>query len=174
MDAGIVIHHYDPVWPELFERERVRLLARLGDWVTLEHIGSTAVPGLAAKPCVDVLAGVAHFKADADPCTDTLLADGWRARPEPVASDQRWFYRPGSAHDTYHLHLVERDSALWHEHLLFRDYLRRHSRAGLIYQQLKHVLAARSADRAAYSEGKAGFVGSIVALARADRAQGRL
>jgi GrpB-like predicted nucleotidyltransferase (UPF0157 family) len=93
---------------------------------------------------------------------------------EAELPDRRYFRLPGSAGDAFHLHLVAWDGPLWADHLLFRDYLRARPRAALAYQQLKHVLAARSADRAAYTEGKAGFVSSILALAREERAGGRL
>lgn len=153
MDQAVVIHHYDPVWPELYAREQARLLALLGP-LPIAHIGSTAVPGLAARPCVDLALGYApHAEA-------ALLAAGWQPR------DPGWFRLPGSAHDACHLHLLDPACEAWHDHLRVRDYLRARPRAALAYQQLKHVLAARSGGPAAYAEGKSGFMASIVALAR--------
>lgn len=173
MQAPVVIHHYDPVWPELYARERARLEALLGARLAaIAHIGSTAVPGLAAKPIIDVLAGVHDLAADGPPCVEALVGAGWVYEPahEAVLPARRYFSWPGSRDDAFHLHLVEVDSPFWVDHLLFRDHLRAHPRAALVYQQIKHVLVARSADRQAYTAGKAGFVDSILALARAERA----
>lgn len=173
MTPPVVIHHYDPVWPELYERERGRLGALLGPRLAaIAHVGSTAVPGLAARPIVDILAGVADLAADGPACVAALQAAGWVYAPalEAQPPDRRYLYLPGSRDDAFHLRLLEPDGPCWDDQLLFRDYLRGHPRAALAYQQLKHVLVARSADRAAYTEGKTGFVDSILAIARAERA----
>lgn len=170
MNPLVVIHHADPVWPELYERERVRLAALLGGRLTaIAHVGSTAVPGLAARPVIDILAGVADLATDGPAGVAALTAAGWVYVPahEAAFPDRRFLYRPGSRDDAFHLHLVTEGEPDWDDLLLFRDHLRAHPRAALAYQQLKHVLVARSADRQAYTEGKAGFVTSILAVARA-------
>lgn len=173
MPPSVVIHHYDPVWPERYVRERARLTALLGARLSaIAHVGSTAVPGLAARPVIDVAVGVADLAADGPPCAAALAEAGWeRALDEAIPlgdeGEVGWTFRlPGSADDACRLYLVEADGPAWADLLLFRDYLRAHPRAGLAYQQLKHVLVARSADRRAYMEGKSGFVTSILAIAR--------
>lgn len=168
----VVIHHYDPVWPELYEREARRLAGLLGERLqAVAHVGSTAVPGLAARPVIDILAGVADLAADGPACEAALADAGWAPEPAGGAAspEGRRFYLPGSREDACHLHLAAAGGAFWDDQLLFRDYLRAHPRAALAYQQLKHVLLVRSHDRAAYREGKTGFVSSILAIARAER-----
>ena len=174
---AIVIHHYDPVWPELFERERPRVAPLLGAAsVAIEHVGSTAVPGLAARPCVDMVAGLDDVRAAGPAAIAALVGAGWLdlAATGPPSPGGRALMRPGPQGDAFHLQLVEYGGTDWVDALLFRDYLRRHPRAALAYQQLKHVLADRSADRATYGEGKSGFFTSIMELARLERAAGRL
>ena len=160
------IHHYDPVWPELFARERAGLLAALGDRpIDLAHVGSTAVPGLAAIPTIDLALGVADLAAYGPACARALAAAGFRPEPVPLRPEGLALYRPGSRADACCLQLVEADGPAWADLVRFRDHLRAHPRAALAYQQLKHVLRARSADRRAYLDGKAGFVASILLIA---------
>lgn len=163
----IAIVDYDPGWPAAFEAARAALLAAVGGaLVDLEHIGSTAVPGLAAKPTVDLMAGVAAL-SDAERCIAPLAALGWAYVPayEAQLPERRYFRKPG-----FHLHVVEAHGPFWERHLLFRDYLRAHPKQALHYQQLKRVLAARCGDDlAAYAAGKRGFVAVIEDLARQER-----
>jgi GrpB-like predicted nucleotidyltransferase (UPF0157 family) len=154
---------YDSAWPTMFEAERSQLERVLEPWLAgpIEHIGSTAVPGLAAKPVIDIMAGVRD------------LATSVRAR-EAVASLEymyfpyrtdvmHWFCKPSPAHRTHHLHLVPVDSALWLERLAFRDHLRRSPDTVAEYAALKHALAARyELDREAYTEAKSEFVQSVL------------
>jgi GrpB-like predicted nucleotidyltransferase (UPF0157 family) len=163
----IEIHDYDPGWPARFEAERAALLAAVGGALAdLEHVGSTAVPGLAAKPIIDILAGVASL-ADAERCIAPLAALGYAYVPayEAAVPERRYFRKPG-----FHLHMVELGGPFWDRHLLFRDYLRAHPKQALHYQQLKRVLAARCGDDPeAYTRGKGGFVQVIEELARSER-----
>jgi GrpB-like predicted nucleotidyltransferase (UPF0157 family) len=122
----VQIEPYDPRWPILFAAEQSRLESLLEPWLVtpVEHIGSTSVPGLAAKPLIDMIAGIADLqaaRATIDPLADLGYEHGDH-RPEAL-----WFYRlaPGRPEEhTHHLHLTERGSALWRERLAFRDWLR--------------------------------------------------
>jgi len=168
----IVIHPYDPRWPEMFERERDRIEPVLGGWLTrrVEHMGSTAVPDLPAKGIVDMLAVVDDI--DAEPRAVALMAGiGWLAAPEPTdAGDHKLsFCFPSVERRTHHLHVVEEASGSWRGWLAFRDYLRSHEDARREYAALKLQLAEAHGgdpnDRDAYRGGKAAFVRNITARA---------
>ena len=164
----IVIHSYDPAWVEQFAAERDRIAPSFSGWVTrdIEHMGSTAVPGLAAKPIVDMLAVVDDVARCADPAR-LLAAAGWVHAPEPFdAADHKLsFCTPDVAWRTHHLHVVEEASDGWRGWLAFRDYLRADSGAAAEYAGLKTRLAAEHGadpnERDAYRAGKAAFVRAI-------------
>lgn len=117
---------YEVEWPASYAAERERLLSLFSsDLRSVEHIGSTAIPGMPAKPIVDLLAGVDSM-AVADTLFDKVLLHGYttsRAFNEMLA-DRRWFMRSVNGHRTHHLHVVVFGSPTWHKHLLFRDRLR--------------------------------------------------
>jgi GrpB-like predicted nucleotidyltransferase (UPF0157 family) len=165
MQAPIEIVDSNPLWPRQFAEEQARLLAALGPWLrgSIEHVGSTAVAGLRAKPVIDIMAGVESLPAsrDAIPALGRLEYQYW-----PYKSDvMHWFCKPSAEHRTHHLHLVPVGSATWIERLAFRDRLRADASARLAYAALKHELAGRCGDdREAYTEGKTDFVRRIVAL----------
>jgi GrpB-like predicted nucleotidyltransferase (UPF0157 family) len=137
----------------------------------VEHIGSTSVPGLAAKPIIDVMVAIRSL-ADAPACVAPLAAIGYEYVPEheAVMPERRYFRRGRGGAGTHHLHMVERSSAFWEEHLLFRDYLRAHSEAAAEYERLKRELAAaHGSDRGAYTAAKTDFIKSSVERAREEK-----
>lgn len=160
----VTLRAYDPRWPGLFEAERERLLSLFpDDFITIEHIGSTAVPGLVAKPVIDILAGVASMAA-ARALVGPLCAEGYTASAEFNATlvDRQWLMRWAGGHRTHHLHLVVHGGELWTQRLRFRDALRADAALAARYAALKADLAARyPSDREAYTEGKAAFVRSV-------------
>ncbi|HEX3512255.1 MAG TPA: GrpB family protein [Solirubrobacteraceae bacterium] len=166
-DEPVTIVPYDPAWPESFERERAALAAAIGDWIVggIHHVGSTSVPGLAAKPIVDVLVGVASLEA-ARPCFGPLaglryLYAAYRA------AEMHWFCKPDPARRTHHLHLVPTDSARFRDELVFCDYLRRDREVAGEYGALKRRLACRFRhDREAYTEAKTDFIRGVLGRAR--------
>jgi GrpB-like predicted nucleotidyltransferase (UPF0157 family) len=156
---------YDPVWPDLFaaEAERLqKLFAAAGFAVTLEHTGSTAIPGLAAKPILDILGGYAEGTPVTE-CIDVLTTAGYVHRGEQGIPG-REFFRRGNPR-SYHLHLTAIDSPFWRDHLTFRNRLRADVALRDAYAMLKHELAARfPRDREAYIEAKGAFVNDILGL----------
>jgi GrpB-like predicted nucleotidyltransferase (UPF0157 family) len=160
----VTLRAYDPRWPGLFEAERERLLALFpDDFIAVEHIGSTAVPGLAAKPVIDILAGVASM-ASARALVAPLCTQGYTASAEFNASlaDRQWLMRWAEGHRSHHLHLVVHGGELWVQRLRFRDALRADAALAARYAALKTELAARHPnDREAYTEGKAAFVRAV-------------
>jgi GrpB-like predicted nucleotidyltransferase (UPF0157 family) len=165
LESGTVrVVPYDPEWVALFDAEsrRIRLaLAPLS--VALEHTGSTSVPGLAAKPVLDILAGIG-VGVPIEPYTAGFVACGYVHRGEQGIRG-REFFRRGEPR-AYHVHLARIGSPFWREHLAFRDYLRAHPGARDEYADLKRALAARfPRDREAYIEGKSSFIRRVVELA---------
>lgn len=166
---------YDPRWPAMFEEDRRRILDACGGQVAaVEHVGSTSVPGLGAKPIIDVMAGLRSLD-DAPLCVTPLHRLGYVYVPrhEVIMPERRYFRRGSPGAGTHHLHMVELGSDFWVEHLLFRDYLRAHPGAAGAYEALKRKLAAaHGPDRGAYTEAKTDFIRSTVEKARAERSEG--
>ena len=166
----VIITAYDPIWIVLFEAESALIKSVLAEGMVtrIEHFGSTAVPGLAAKPIIDLLVGVRSLAIAKQVAVEPLERLGyayWRENPDPL----RMFLVKGLPPNhprTHHVHLAEPDSNLW-ERLLFRDYLRQHSGEARRYAQLKYDLAQQFPhDRAAYTVGKAEYVESVMKKAR--------
>jgi GrpB-like predicted nucleotidyltransferase (UPF0157 family) len=164
----VVLIPYDEAWPSLFVEERVRIERSLGSWAKgIEHVGSTAVPGLAAKPILDIMVGVRSLR-DAERCIRPLEQLCYDYRGE-AGVPGRLFFRKGNP-KTHHLHLTEIGSEFWERHLVFRDYLRAHHETARKYAQLKHHLADRfRRDRAAYTEAKTDFISEVVRRATEDK-----
>jgi GrpB-like predicted nucleotidyltransferase (UPF0157 family) len=151
---------YDPSWPSLFEGERTRLERVLAPWLSggVHHIGSTAVPGLAAKPSLDLLAGVRDLE-EARAAVQPLCAEGYEHAFHRV--DALWFRKAGAA-----LHLTEPGSPLWRERLAFRDALRADPALAAEYEALKLRLAEEHPhDASAYTGGHRAFVARVLAAA---------
>jgi GrpB-like predicted nucleotidyltransferase (UPF0157 family) len=169
-EAPVSIVPYDPEWPGRFERERRLLVDAIGGWLNgaVEHVGSTAIPGLAAKPVIDIMAGVESLDASR-PALAVLERHQYCYFPYR-ADVMHWLCKPSPAFRTHHLHLVPLGSPLWIERLAFRDYLRTHSEVAQEYETLKRRLADQHRfDREAYTEAKSPFVQDVVAKALRDR-----
>jgi len=172
MSKPVEIADYDPEWAALFEKEKRRILKVIGNNVVrIEHIGSTAVPGLGAKPIIDIMVAV-DCLSDAEKCIVPLRSIGYEYVPrhEAVIPERRYFRKghpPKEQH--YHLHMVEFKSDFWKKHLLFRDYLRTHPKVAQQYYELKKTLAAtHGSDHEAYTEAKTSFIESVIAKAKAE------
>jgi GrpB-like predicted nucleotidyltransferase (UPF0157 family) len=160
----ITIRPYDPGWPDAFERERARIEWALLPWLgaPVEHIGSTAVPGLAAKPIIDMMARVEDYGSAG--IEASMASIGWVHAPEPGdEAARKWsFCYPGIAWRTHHLHIYESTSDVWPRLLAFRDHLRSHPDDAATYAQVKRMLAAADPhDRPRYRAGKAPFIEAL-------------
>jgi GrpB-like predicted nucleotidyltransferase (UPF0157 family) len=148
---------YDPSWPEKFETWRTRLAASLGATaVRIEHVGSTSVPGLAAKPIVDIQVSVPNVTVEAA-YAPSIEALGVALRSR---DDEHRYFRPaGDAPRDVQIHVCEAGSQWERLHLLFRDYLRSHAAAAREYGDMKRKVAVRYRDdRIAYNEAKTDFI----------------
>jgi GrpB-like predicted nucleotidyltransferase (UPF0157 family) len=162
---AIEIARYDPAWPAEFRAEASKLTELLEPWLAspVEHIGSTSVPGLDAKPILDMMAGV-HDLQSAKGAIPVLASHGYthgQHRPATL-----WFHKDKAGRvPEQGLHLTEPGSSLWRERLAFRDALRADPMLASQYQALKERLAAGSSDIEAYTAGKREFVVQVLARA---------
>jgi GrpB-like predicted nucleotidyltransferase (UPF0157 family) len=159
---------HDPSWAELFERERAVLGGVFdGRVVAIEHVGSTAVPGLCAKPVVDILVGL-----DALDLTDEQIAAMEQLGYEYLGEHGlpgRLFFRKDPR--THHVHVVEHGGEHWERQLVFRDALRTDAEERKRYDEFKRRLAAEGHTREVYTELKTPFIREVEARARARQGQ---
>lgn len=161
---AVEIVDFDAGWAQAFEQERQRLKTVLGERaVAIEHIGSTAVPGLAAKPVIDILVGIYKY-----PLVDDSLAWlgtlGYQYRGEDAVGGGQFFR---TSPRTRHLRVLAINDPAWRDRLIFRDYLRGHPETADEYCRLKLRLAQEyRLDRQAYTEGKSQFIANVLKRAR--------
>jgi len=157
----VAIFPYDKGWPSVFEEERDRLLHLFpGNFLAIEHFGSTAVPGLSAKPVIDILAGVDSMSR-ADELMKPLFQAKYTTSLEFNISlvGRRWLMRWAEGRRTHHLHLVVYRSQEWEQRLAFRNRLRASPELTEQYEQSKLVWAAEfRSDREAYTAAKGDFI----------------
>ena len=170
----VAVVPYDPHWPEMFDEERRHLRACLPlDLVgRIEHFGSTAVPGLPAKPIVDILVEVSSLEEAKNRIVPVLEAQGYDYFWRPSWGDDTppfyaWFIkRDDYGNRTHHIHMVESDFEHW-DRLLFRDYLKEFPEASRQYAALKMGLAkAHHDDRVTYTDKKGAFIREITKKAK--------
>ena len=161
----IEIIEYDPVWVERFVEQRVRLDVVLAPWLagTVEHIGSTSVPGLRAKPIINILAPVKSL-ADAQTAMPALAGEGWLFWPQnPNRHYRMWFLRPHPRSRTHHLQLIAHNHPDARALIAFRDALRGDDALRTAYASLKETLAVQhQTNRNAYSNAKTDFIRSAL------------
>lgn len=165
----IVVVDYDPEWARIYEEERHHIVELIGDCLEeIQHVGSTSIPGLAAKPIIDILAIVPNTRV-VERCVKPLEILDYAYFGENGIPDRYYFRKPSDIRfhqHTHHIHMMERGHEQVHKMLMFRDYSRRHPEAVQGYQDLKKELAIKySGDRAAYTDAKEPFVQSILRLA---------
>lgn len=163
--TAIVVARYDPEWPRRFERERERLERVLAPWLEggIHHVGSTAVPGLSAKPILDMVAGVRDLE-DARGAAGPLAEHGYVDDPHRPGIAHHFAKRSPTGETTHGLHLTEPGSDLWRERLVFRDALRADPELAHEYETLKLRLAAEHVgDGPRYTKGKREFVATVLA-----------
>jgi len=170
-DVEVVPHN--PRWSELFGAEVQALTAVFGDEiVATHHIGSTAIPGILAKPIIDVLVIVRDI-GRIDAFDREMIARGYLPKGEFGIAGRRFFIKGSEVHRTHHIHVFETGSPEPERHLAFRDYLRVHGKEAKAYGQLKHELARRFPhDIDAYVAGKDGFIKEIERKAQVWRKHG--
>jgi GrpB-like predicted nucleotidyltransferase (UPF0157 family) len=163
---------YDGRWPVRFEEERRVLERVLAPWVVtpVQHIGSTSIPGISAKPVLDMMVGIRDLREASD-AMGPLREVGYVFAPHRP-HEALWFFKaapPAEDVHTHHLHLTAVDSRLWLERLAFRNALRADPELRDEYEALKiRLAAAHSQDGVTYTENKRAFVARVLAAAGID------
>ena len=169
----IYLDPYSDDWAIEFAKENALLLSLIKEWAQdIQHIGSTAIPGLAAKPVIDIMIGVKGLSEADLHCVSKIQSLGYDyiQKYEVELPNRRYFQKTSpQGIRTHQIHLVEINSDIWKRHLLFRDYLRLHPTIAKQYENLKKSLAETYSDTYEYANAKTTFIRNIEA-----KAQGKL
>lgn len=151
-------------WRQLFAEEDAGLRKAIGDYIVgIEHIGSTSICGISAKPIIDMAISVEKI-ADGERCVKPLEDIGYEYRGEHGIAGRCYFVKGEPR--SHHLHMVKSGSDFWTSHLLFRDYLRSSASAAEEYDKLKKELARKYVEnREAYQKGKTNFIENVLKIA---------
>ncbi len=166
LEKGMVkLAPYSEEWKLVFESEKAILQAAVGAYILdIQHVGSTSIPGMLAKPIVDIAIAVADFE-EARACIPPIEGLGYEFRGE-LGIPRRHYFVKGDPR-IFHLHIVERHSLEWENLILFRDTLCQHAHVAEEYAELKTQLAmVYPRDRSAYLDGKAAFIERVLQQAR--------
>jgi GrpB-like predicted nucleotidyltransferase (UPF0157 family) len=169
MSETILIADHDPAWRVKFEEEKARILAVISEHIEdIQHVGSTSVPDLAAKPIIDIMIAIYNLSL-VDKCVAPLEKLGYGYMGECGLPERHFFCKPppdGWGNRTHHIHMVLKGSNQWVNQIHFRDYLRTHPERRQAYQDLKRELAARfGSDREGYTDAKQDFVFATLRMA---------
>lgn len=165
LEKGIVrLAPYSPEWAKIFEREEKLLQSSIGKYIIeIQHIGSTSIPGMMAKPIIDIGIAIERFE-EGVVCIKPMGNLGYIYNGEKGIPRRHYFDKGDPT--AYHLHMLEQDSDEWKKHIAFRDFLRNNEEAVKEYARLKQQLAAKFRhDRLSYTEGKSEFVERILKTA---------
>jgi GrpB-like predicted nucleotidyltransferase (UPF0157 family) len=169
MTTTIEIADSDPRWPDLYEAEKHVILSVINGLIgPVEHVGSTSVPGLGAKPIIDIMVAIPDIE-DAHRTYRPLESIGYHYLPEyEMYIPERRFFRKINdlGQITHHLHMVEETTDFWDDHILFREYLKTHPTTARNYEAMKRDLAALHADRTAFTDAKTPFIQGVLVRAR--------
>jgi len=163
--APVEIINYDPAWTTLFLNEKEEISQAIGQYVmSIEHIGSTSIVNMPAKPEIDILVGLAHL-TDAAQCINPLAQIGYPyyQRFEATSPERRYFRKSEGVQPLVHIHMVEQTSDFYQGRIAFRDYMRSHPEVAAQYAAIKQNLVKKfGGDRLKYSEEKSSFVAQIL------------
>ena len=162
----VSIEDYTGEWLEAFEEERDRLVAAVGLLaIAIEHVGSTSVPGLCAKPVIDIAIGVTDLLTGKE-CIGPLSDIAYEYKGDAGIPGRHFFAKGNPENRTHYVHVEPLNGVLWRNHILFRDYLRCHPDEAATYGQLKRALAEKFIeDRDAYALGKNNYIETIIRIA---------
>ena len=171
MQYPVVISEYDPEWANIFAKEKL-LIQQLfkNEKFRIEHVGSTAVPGLAAKPIVDIMIGVDELKVGRT-FVKPLQNFGYHyvEELEKEIPERLFLFRGSVKGHSHHIHITQPTTEFWIDHILFRDYLCKYPEVAQAYGKLKLKLAQRhQTDRVAYGQAKTDFIEDVLAKAKAE------
>jgi len=165
LEKGIVrLASYSPEWKNIFEQEKKLLQSSIGSYIIeIQHIGSTSIPGMVAKPIIDIGIAVERFE-EGVVCIKPMENLGYIYNGENGIPRRHYFDKGDPT--AYHLHMLEQDSDEWKKHITFRDFLRNNEEAAKEYARLKQQLAVKFRhDRLSYTNGKSEFIKHILKVA---------
>ncbi len=156
---------YREEWKNLFEIEKRDIEEAIGDYIEdIQHVGSTSIPGMSAKPILDIAIAVKDFE-EARICIKPLCDMGYTFKGENGIPRRHYFLKGEPC--THHIHMLEKTSEEWERLILFRDYLRSHQNTAEEYKKLKRDLSERlQGDRKAYQAAKSDFVETVIRKSR--------
>ena len=163
MSSQIELTEYDSSWSAKFKSEKELILSAIGDFVHggIEHVGSTSVTGLMAKPVIDIMVGVDSLESTKS-CIEAIEQLNYKYFPYKPDL-MHWFCKPSNEFRTHHLHLIPYQSELWKERIKFRDLLRNNKKIANDYQSLKLELAKKyKFDREKYTQEKWPFIKEVL------------
>ncbi len=165
-DGKVRLVPHNSLWQTYFDLESQRLHAALEPYIKeIRHIGSTAVPGIYAKPILDIMVGLVNI-ADVRHCEAPLAALDYTYEGEQAIPGWHFFKRKNGDLTTHHLHVVEWNGSYWLDHVLFQEYLFRHPEVAEAYERLKLNLEKKHAsDREAYTRDKTDFINKVTEMA---------
>jgi GrpB-like predicted nucleotidyltransferase (UPF0157 family) len=174
MMEEVMVTVHNPNWIIEYDIEKSILNKQLGDILLgIEHIGSTAVPGLAAKPIIDIMVGINNLQALTKTHKERLAAIGYEFVDHPNFPERRFFRKGQWRAGTHHLHIYIYMAENWHANLLFRNYLIHHPEVMSEYGKLKLKLKGQfQNDRAGYTNAKMPFIQSILIKAATENDKG--
>ncbi|SDC66657.1 GrpB family protein [Shouchella lonarensis] len=154
---------YDPAWPEAFFQAKEAIACAMSEKIErIEHVGSTSIPGMMAKPIIDIGVTVRILTDIDEEVIKKLYEIGFEHVPKAHDHERLFFRRGAFGAGTHHLHIYEDGSKMWLQLLFFRDYLRENQEAARAYQQLKQALAVDATERSEYTRRKAPFIRAVL------------
>ena len=161
---------YNPEWKSMYDDESRRLQSILRIYlIDIQHIGSTAIPGIFSKPIIDIAIAIRNLN-EMDQIIDIMEKNGYLYRGEMGIPDRHLFVKSTGAIRTHHIHIMLKIHIQWETHQLFRDYLNHHTHIANQYNQLKMKLKDQfEHDRAGYTEGKSQFIQSVIEKAKKEK-----
>ncbi len=159
----VKLENYNEKWKDIFEEESKLISSKINKFlIGIQHIGSTAIPGIAAKPIIDIAVAIDSL-SNVEKIIKLLHELGFQYRGEQGIPGRHLFVKGDEENRTHHLHVVENDHHEWKTHILFRDYLKSNSKVAKEYSNLKIELAKKyEFDREKYTEGKSEFIQKII------------
>jgi len=168
LKRGVVeLRTHNPQWEELFKQEKELISSVIADFlVDIQHIGSTAIPNIVAKPIIDIAVAIDSLD-NIEKIIPPLKNIGFIYRGEQGIPDRHMFVKGGENYRTHHLHVMQKDHYEWDKHILFRDFLKKHSNDAKQYSELKKLLFIRFGnDREKYTDSKSEFIQNIIEKAK--------
>jgi len=154
---------YNPQWKKLYEQERERVVSVIGEYILdIQHVGSTSIPGVKAKPIIDIAIGVKDLRTGRN-CIKPLEGLGYEYKHDAGIKGRHFFAKGSEKNRTHYAHVEKLNGQLWKNHILFRDYLRTHEEAVKKYNKIKERLVKKyKDDRDSYAAEKNNFIEEII------------